>query len=639
MNVTMQPNRNPQSASSWPSANSGPLDVARNPDERLGQLHAILEGMQRRLRLREAARLLPVAVALGLGATLALAFVWRLKGDLSLITLLGVGVLLVGAAGLTAFLYAWLRPREVMHTARVADHLLSLDERLATALEAPNRLPEHPTASQLELHSAQLDDALARAMSISLRRDLPLKVESRKMLPAGLLALLLLIAVVAPNPLSNVDTALQGQIAQEQQKIQSIEEIVKASPRLAQDPALQALLKELSDLSRDLSSGDLKREEALALLSEAESKLQKSLDAQAKSQRAALDALAEQLAGSESDAAKEVGEALKSGDPEKASDALKKAAADAAKMSPEERKALADALKQARDNIAALDPEMARSLNDAAEALSGSDPDAARKALEELGQKVAETGQKLATQQQISQALAQLQQSKQNIAQAGQGKPTAPSGNGTAIANGTSLANGTSVAQGQATQQSAQGTPPAAGTVIAPRSPVSQPPGGTPSAGAGGTPVLAQGTPGNGDGSLIPSPGQGQGQSGGQPGDEGGDGEGDGRGEGETGNPGSPGQGGTQSWGTGHQEPVYAPPSSVSATLTPVVIKGQPNPEGDQGTVPINGGTAPGEALVPYEQVFARYREQAGSALGSDYIPQGYKDLVRDYFSELQPGP
>jgi hypothetical protein len=594
------------------------------PDERLGQLHIVLGGVQRRLRLREATRLLPVAVALGLGATLALAFVWRLKGDLSALLLMSVGVLLVGVAGLTAFLYAWLRPRDALQTARLADHLLSLDERLATALEAPTRLPEHPTASQLELHSAQLDDALARARSISLRRDLPLKVESRKLLPSGLLALLLLIVIVAPNPLSNVDTALQGQIAQEQQKIQSIEEIVKASPRLAQDPALQALLKELSDLSRDLSSGDLKREEALARLSEAESKLQKSLDAQAKSQRAALDALAEQLSGSESDAAKEIGEALKSGDAQKASDALKKAGEDAANMSPEERKALADALKQARDNIASLDPELARSLNDAAEALSGSDPDAAKKALEELGQKVAETGQKLATQQQISQALAQLQQSKQNIAQAGQGKPTAPSGNGTAVANGTPLANGTSVAHGQATQQSAQGTPPAAGTVTTPGSPVSQPPGGTPSAGAGGTPVLAQGTPGNGDGIPTPLPGQGQGQSGGQPGDEGGEGD---------------GQGGIQSWGTGHQEPVYAPPSSVSATLTPVVIKGQPNQEGDQSTMPINGGTTPGEALVPYEQVFARYREQAGSALGSDYIPQGYKDLVRDYFSELQPGP
>jgi hypothetical protein len=636
MNVTMQPIRNPQSDNS-------PLAVAHNQDERLGQLHSILGSVQRRLRLREAARLLPMAVALGMGASVALAVGWRLKGNLSLVTLLSVVLLLVGAAVLTTFLYAWLRPREVMHTARVADHLLSLDERLATALEAPSRLPVHPNAVQLELRSAQLDDALTSAASISMRRDLPLKVAGQKFLPVGLLALLLLMTLFAPNPLSSsVDAALKGQIAQEQQKIQSIEETVKAFPRLSQNPALQALLKELSDLSRDLSSGDLKREEALARLSESESKLQKSLDAQAKSQRAALDALAEQLAGSESAAAKEVGEALKSGDAQKASDALKAAGANADKMSPEERKAMADALKQARDNIASLDPEMARRLNDAAEALSGSDQDATKKALEELGKQVAETDQKLATQQQISQVLAQLQQSKQNIAQAGQGKPTVSSGNATAIANGTSTAISTSIAQGQATQQPIPGTSQAAGTSVAQGSPpvqgqlpgtgtpLSQRPTGTQSANAGGTPVLAQGTPGGLTGTSTPIAGDGQGQSGGQPGD----------GTGESDNQGNlPGQGGTQSWGTGHQEPVYAPPSSVSATLTPVVIKGQPNPEGDQGSLPINGGTSRGEALVPYEQVYNRYREQAGSALGSDYIPQGYKDLVRDYFSELQPGP
>jgi len=543
-----------------------------------------------------------VAVALGVGATILLAIIWRLRDELSLLTLLGVGQLLISAAMLTIFLYAWFRPRDPMHTARLSDHLLSLDERLATALEASTKLPEHPTPAQLELRSAQLDDALARAKSISMRRDLPLKLEGRRLAPAGLLIVLLAVIVVAPNPLSNIDRALQGQIAQEQKKIQRIEAAVKASPRLAQDPALQELLKELSDLSRDLSAGELKREEALARLSDAESKLQKVLDSQARSQRAALDELAKQLAGSGNAAANQIGEALKSGDPQKAADALKKAGADAGKMSPEERKALADALKQARDNLAALDPEMARRLSDAAEALSGSDPQAAQKALEALGQHVAETEQKLATQQQISQALSQLQQSKQNIAQAGQGQPTLQPGNGTAIANGTVI-NGTAIALGRLTPIPGRSTA-LVGTPITLRSPVT----GTP--GVGGTPVAI--------------PGQGQGQPGGNQGNI--------PGQGNVG-----GQGGTQSWGTGHQEPVYAPPSSLSATLTPVVIQGKPNPGGEQGTAPINGGTTTGEAQVPYEQVYAQYLEQAGTALGSDYIPQGYKDLVRDYFSELEP--
>ncbi|HKP51813.1 MAG TPA: hypothetical protein VJ183_04085 [Chloroflexia bacterium] len=581
-------------------------------DARLGHLHATLRSAQVRLRLREAVRLIPIAGALGVGATLALALIWRLRDELSLLTLLGVGSLLVCAAILTTFLYAWLRPRDQMHTARMADHLLSLDERLATALEASTKMPENPTPVQLELRSAQLDDALTSAKSISIRHALPLKVEGRRLAPVGLLIMLLALVVVAPNPFYNIDRAVQGQIAQEQKKIQRIEEAVKAAPRLAQDPALQELLKELSDLSRDLSAGDLKREEALARLSDAESKLQKVLDSQARSQRAALDELAKQLAGSESAAAKQAGEALKSGDAQKAADALKQAGADVAKMSPEERKALADALKQARDNLSALNPEMARRLSDAAEALSGSDPQAAQKSLEALGQQIVDTEQKLATQQQISQALAQLQQSKRNIAQAGQGQPTSQPGSGTAIANGTAGAIGTAIALGQITPQPGNGTAQA-GTPIALGSPVS----GTP--GAGGT--------------AVAIPGQGQGQTGGPQGGQQGGNQGNLPGQEGTG-----GQGGNQSWGTGHQEPVYAPPSSLSATLTPVVVQGKPNPGGEQGTAPINGGTTTGEAQVPYEQVYAQYLEQAGTALGSDYIPQGYKDLVRDYFSELEPG-
>lgn len=582
----------------------------------LAHLHALVHAVQVRLRLREATRLAPIAIALGLAATAILALVWRLRNELSLLTLLVAGALLIGAAIVTAFLYAWFRPRDPMYAARQADHLLSLDERIATALEASTKPLDGLTPVQEELREAQLEDALTSAKAVSMRRDIPLAWQRNSFAPAGLFFALLLVIAATPYPLTHSDRAVQAQIAQEQQKIAAAEQLVKASPRLAQDPALQALVKELSELSRDLSSGDLKREEALARLSEAESKLQKTLDADARSQRAALDELAKQLAESGSDAAKQAGEALKAGDTQQAADALKNTGANADKMTPEERKALADALKQARDNIASLYPETARALNEAADALSGRDPQAAQKALEALGERIAETGQNLATQQQISQALAQLQQSKQNIAQVGPGLPTSQPGNGTAIASGTALANVTPIAGGTAL---AGGTP-IAGTPVALGSPVQgRPVGtGTPSPGSG-TPVLV---PGQGDGS-------GQGQNGGQ-----GDGSGNQPGGG---NPSGQSSGGNKGWGTGHQEPVYAPPSSLSATLTPIVIQGRPNPGGEQSTAPINGGTGTGQAQVPYEQVFPQYQEQAGNALNSDYIPQGYKDLVRDYFSELQP--
>jgi hypothetical protein len=42
-------------------------------------------------------------------------------------------------------------------------------------------------------------------------------------------------------------------------------------------------------------------------------------------------------------------------------------------------------------------------------------------------------------------------------------------------------------------------------------------------------------------------------------------------------------------------------------------------------------------ARVPYRDVFTRYRAAASRALESETIPLGLRDLVRDYFSSLEP--
>ena len=42
-------------------------------------------------------------------------------------------------------------------------------------------------------------------------------------------------------------------------------------------------------------------------------------------------------------------------------------------------------------------------------------------------------------------------------------------------------------------------------------------------------------------------------------------------------------------------------------------------------------------ALVPYESVFSRYREAAGSALEREEVPARWRDYVRSYFEQLEP--
>src|SRR5690349_950477 len=120
MNAEMGPNQKL-------NAQRGSRDQDRE-DPRLDSLNAHLKAAETRLRLREAARHIAIAVALAMGATLILTLVWKFRGELSIVTLFGSSLLLLAGASLTAFLYSWLRPRDLLQTARQTDHLLSLDE-------------------------------------------------------------------------------------------------------------------------------------------------------------------------------------------------------------------------------------------------------------------------------------------------------------------------------------------------------------------------------------------------------------------------------------------------------------------------------------------------------------------------------
>jgi hypothetical protein len=600
------------------------IDTQRGTANYVADLHASLRRIEARLRLREALRLAPVAVALGLGAAMMLALVSRFSERLSVPVALVSAAIFPLAALVASTLYALLRPRDPMQTARRADALLGMDERLATALESAQK-HDISLADGEMLREIQLQDAAARAANLEPARDLPLKVEPRKWLPAGALLVLALAVLVSPTPAASDPEAdaVRAQLEKEAAKIEAIAETLAKDPRLAEDPRLQELLSELGDLARDLDADNLTREEALARLSEAEGTLQRALDPQARGEAEALEKLADELARADSPAAKEAGEALKSGDNQKAAEALDKLAKEAGAASQAEREALARSLEEAREDIAALDPETAQRLNEAAEALRGEDPQAAQRALEELRDQVSESAERAATQEQVRQALAQIQAGKQNVATAGQ--PTPGTAGGTAIASAGTPRSGTPAAGGSPMA----GTPPGFGSAVVGASPVGSaipgtntPPVARTTPGTGGTPVAVM-TPGTGSGQ-----GQGSGQNSGQ-----GQGQGSSQGTGT-----NAGQGGTSGWGSAHQEPVSVPPNWVNAQGTPLALTGQDNPDGDSSSTQTGTDVnTTGPAQVPYSEVYGTYREQAGKALDSDYIPQGYKDLVRDYFTQLEP--
>src|ERR671937_188052 len=102
-----------------------PHPQAGTRDPRILQLQDLVERVQMRLRLREAASLAPVAASLGLGAALLVVLAARLRPLLTWVDLLVVGAALVLAALLTVVAYALLPPRDLMATPRRADLLLS----------------------------------------------------------------------------------------------------------------------------------------------------------------------------------------------------------------------------------------------------------------------------------------------------------------------------------------------------------------------------------------------------------------------------------------------------------------------------------------------------------------------------------
>ena len=64
--------------------------------------------------------------------------------------------------------------------------------------------------------------------------------------------------------------------------------------------------------------------------------------------------------------------------------------------------------------------------------------------------------------------------------------------------------------------------------------------------------------------------------------------------------------------------------------------------ESDTSGMPLQEGefteNPTGQASVPYNEVFGDYADAANRALESDYVPLGLRDLVRDYFTGLEPG-
>lgn len=96
--------------------------------------------------------------------------------------------------------------------------------------------------------------------------------------------------------------------------------------------------------------------------------------------------------------------------------------------------------------------------------------------------------------------------------------------------------------------------------------------------------------------------------------------------------------------GVSAQEPVYVPGATTSsppASSGPASqVPGRDNGQGQSTSRPARGDGLATEPLVPYQEVYAGYRQQATTALEQETVPPDLRDYVRDHFSLLdQPTP
>lgn len=535
--------------------------------------------LRQRLQARDSLKAGWITFSAGLGLTAILLMVARWRP-----VLFNWQMALLGLS-LTLFLMclgqviAWFRPVSLRRLARLGDAHLKLDERLITALElAENRLDTSPNIRQ-----AQLADTLARMRRAPLNAVFPLFPAYTRLIAALIIALIAVVTALTltPNP-QETTLQTQAELAQfletEIAKLQQVQADLPAQPDPLAAERVEALSATLTELIDRLETArqNLSAEEALAALAEAEEAL-----AQPDKQTQALSALQEALGQPAADltgAQEAATQAGQSGQAEQsAAQTLEQMAANLP-ASAEGQAQTAETLAQAANAVAGTNPALAQALTDAAQALQNGDTQAAQNALNQAANQLARqgNGQNAAqTQQAAAQALANIQQARAQMA--GQTGP----GTGANQGAGQSQGNGQGAGQAQGANQGTGGD------------------SGHGQAGPGADGLYSV----NGAGTTIST-------------DNG------------------PGQNRLEDYNA-----VYAP-QHIGGQGGDFVTPDQQAPEDggvDIGQTAPNPNRDPGQATVPYTEVYQQYADQAGAALDNDYIPLGMKDYVRQYFGALEP--
>ena len=572
------------------------------------ELELILARWENRHELRQLSRSLPralmAAALLGLVACAIGYLHFRLApGQMALINL---GLL--GLGGVLNLLRTLIFPRSKQEQARHFDLEFGLQERVSTALELlSGRLRTNP-----EIESRQIADALARARAINARAAIALDFRPREI--SLLLILLLLLSAASALPLLTGGLpALEPPSPAIEAAREDLKEITEA---IAKDARLEEvdrreLLDELEIALERLQEEDISEEEAFAVMSQLgeqleqeRNQLEDTIELDQTAMEAALEALQDAMPPQdlrqedfESGEMPEAQQAIQ----ELLSQALEELSQDASEMSEEERQAAAEALQQAAQALEQLSPELAQQIQDMSREMEegGDMQDGVAQAQQELSQQSAQQQQDQEAMEMLEQQAQQAQDAAEDISQQQAGPQSGPP-------------QQSETGQQQSGQQSDQQSDQAR--------PGSQQ----------GNQQSDRNRPGEGpaQGSNPDSLGAGAGA-----------------GESDPSNQSRPGAGGFDQGADTNNRTTGARRIAYEAIYNPSGISGGGSEEirlqtdaGDKTLVEGEFDDNPlGESRVSYDTVFSDYQNTANRALESDYVPLGLRDVVREYFTSLDP--
>ncbi|MDP8922311.1 MAG: hypothetical protein M3O34_05470 [Chloroflexota bacterium] len=498
-------------------------------------------------------------------------------------------------AALGALVIAFWRP-SMLYLARLTDRQLGFKERLTTAVELQSAPAGREQKPLPPLAGLQLSDAVDYLRRVEPLDAFPIRLRLREVNAALAAGLVVVLLATLPNTMQQTirqREQVQQTAYQEAERLNKLADEVAEANAESPSEELANIEQALRDGAKALEQRAANSEEALAALAALEQRLQALRGQTGDDLQDALAALAGSMA--QDPTTRPAGTSLARGDYQQAAEELRRIGEQLDNMSPAERQRLARSMRQAGQRAARSNPALGQSMQQAASAMEQGSGSEAQGALDQAAGQLEQAAGQLRASGERERALAQAQQSRSQISRSSQ------------QAQGQGQQARGQQARGQQGQQ------------------------GEGQQGQQGEGQQGQGQQGQGQQGEGEDGGQGQGQGPGQQGQSGPGQDGNGQGQGD-----QPGGSGAGSGSNPGSDAIYDPAFADSRQER--IDSGQPFEPTEALQNPQLEDAQQNDARVSYSQVYARYQEQAVRNTQNSYIPIGLKDLVKDYFSSIQPG-